>query len=760
MYCYHRPRCARGPISILILPMLVVALIGLMAPAPLRAVELPPTSSPIFIQTNGPTANIGLGDWYTSDQNGFGGGYHYLGIEIPCGWPSNLDVNIDLYSPEINTFGPLPYIDEITGTTLSDTIFELYNRGTPVVGPNKPGPGDAGSLFQRRFTPVTSQPEQWERFYTLPAPVACGSYVLRAETTGDDQNSWRLRIGHDNDNNPNNALPVNYENPDGKDGSGDELAISIGQTTYQHDQVGQVECMVSYQYVRPNVPSVSFHNFDLDNNERVTYYPPSATFDPQGAPTPGSIAGTLSGNAVWNGGTQTSRGTGDVVQNPEPGWWRLVTCVKDDNQFNQEGQTGVPTFRQPVPEPNMVITKDDGQTFIAAGDVLTYTIRFTNQSPSTKQIPGAAFNVRITDTLPLDLSFRGCGFVTPGLTGTCAPSGQDVIFALDGSVSAGASGEVRVVAQVNPGASGQQLNRVALDYTDQLNNPNPTVFGEDLDIIPATVPPPAIDVTKSARLIRDSNGNGLADPADRIAYTLAVTNTGAVAVTGVTLRDTPDVNTTLLTGSVSFTRGGGLIVRGNGPSDSDVLAQIGTIVPGDAAWITFAVQVKDQLPAGTAAISNQAIVRGDNVPDTPSDDPSTPDTDDPTDVPTGSSGGGPPTAITLTDFRALASGDGVAIIWTTGLEINTASFTIMRAPSPDPSAAAPLSGQIAARGSGGGGASYRYIDTTIGAGQAGYYWLVEHEIGGDTHSYGPVAYRPALQGGAGPYQVYLPLVLR
>lgn len=745
--------CAR---ILIFFTITLIAAIGEQQPTA-RASELPPVNSPIFIQTNGPKAIIGLGDWYTSDQNGFGGGYHYLGIEVPCGWPSTLDINIDLFSPEINTFGPsMPRIDEVTGA-LSDTIFELYDRNTAVVGPAQPGPAAPGSIIQKRYTPVTNQAERWVRFYTLPAPVACGSYVLRAETLNDEQNGWRLRIGHDNDSDPNNALPANYDDPDGVSGSGDEVNISIGQTTYQHEQVGQIECLVSYQYVRPNVPFVAFHNFDLDNNERVTYYPPSATFDPQGMPTPGSIAGTLSGFSTWNGGTQTDRGTGDVINNPEPGWWRLVTCVQYDNQFNQEGQTGVPIFRQPMPEPDLVVSKNDGRTFVAAGDVLTYTVTFTNQAPSTKQLPGAAFNVRITDTLPLDLTFRGCGFVTAGLTGTCAPSGQDVIFTLDQPVQPGASGDVQVVAQVNAGASGQLLNKVSLDYTDLLNNPSPTEFGEDLDAV-SPPQPPAIDVTKSTRLILDRNGDGVANPADRIEYTLAVSNTGQVDVTGIVLRDTPDVNSTLQVGTVAFTSGSGVVVSGNNPGDRDVVAQIGTITRGNEVRLTFVVQVNDTIPANTTRITNQAIVRGSNVPDTPSDDPNTPTPDDPTIVPATSTGGGP-VAIVLTEFRAEAAADGVTVLWTTGSEVKTASFEILRSNRPDRSGGAQSSGLIPARGSGGGGASYSYVGAPLSAGQPAYFWLVEHELGGDTNEYGPITASPALSENVG-NSVYLPTIWR
>ncbi|NNJ12284.1 DUF11 domain-containing protein [Chloroflexales bacterium ZM16-3] len=725
-----------------------------------EAAELPPVDSPIFIQTNGPSADIGLGDWYSSNQNGFGGGYHYLSVEVPCGWPTTLDIQIDLYSPEINTFAPTPRIDEIGGTTLDNTVFELYDNTTTFGGLNTPGPGAPGSLIQRVFPPVTGQAEQWVRFYTLPAPVACGSYLLRAETQGDDQNGWRLRAGHDSDSNPNNALPQNYDNPDGRAGTGDEIAISIGQTTYQHNVTGMVECLLNYQYVRPNVPDVSFHNFDLDGNQRVTYYPPSAVFDPQGNPTPGSISGTVSGSSVWNGGTQTDRGTGDIVQNPEPGWWRLVTCVQADNQFNQEGQTGVPIFLEPVPEPDMAITKDDQRKLIAVGDVLTYTIRFINQSPTTKQVPGAAFDVRITDTLPPSLGFRSCRLVTPSLAGSCANRGQDVTFTLANPVAAGASGQLEIVADVLPTSTGQVLNSATIDYADLLKNPQPTGRAEDLDLIPSAAPLPALVVHKTASLSLDSNGNGKADSADEIAYTIALTNTGTVSATGILLRDTPDANTTLIVGTTTIDPAGGIVLSGNSLGDRYVQAQIGVIMPGESVRVHFTARVNNRLLDGTTVIANQAIVRGANVPDTPSDDPSTPEPDDPTNVPAGGSPvDSPPTAISLTDFHIVTSKDEVTVLWTTGTEVRTIGFEILRATTADRALAVRVGTIILARGSGGGGASYSYIDRSATPGEPHNYWLVEHEDGGGTSIYGPAS-SAAVASDVPPYQVYLPLVVR
>src|SRR5690349_15948799 len=105
------PRAMRHPVGdpasmkfrVRALGLLILA--GVLALQPTLgawAIEVPPTGSVVYIQTNGPAAPIGRGDWYTSTANGTGAGYHYFTINIPAGWPSATPVQIDLYSPEMH----------------------------------------------------------------------------------------------------------------------------------------------------------------------------------------------------------------------------------------------------------------------------------------------------------------------------------------------------------------------------------------------------------------------------------------------------------------------------------------------------------------------------------------------------------------------------------------------------------------------------------------------------------------------------------
>src|SRR5215204_2120962 len=84
--------------------------LGLVASLSLstQAVEVPPAGSTVYIQTNGPDAWIGDGDWYSSNVNGSVPGYHYFKLNVPCGWPSNLPIYIDLFSPGLNIINNNP----------------------------------------------------------------------------------------------------------------------------------------------------------------------------------------------------------------------------------------------------------------------------------------------------------------------------------------------------------------------------------------------------------------------------------------------------------------------------------------------------------------------------------------------------------------------------------------------------------------------------------------------------------------------------
>jgi uncharacterized repeat protein (TIGR01451 family) len=743
--------------SHLLLMILILIILQALAGRSAQAVVVPPEGSPIFIQTNGPTAPMSRGDWYTSVENGARPGYHYYGIFVPCGWPANLDFEIDLYSPEINV--GVPNFDEPRQLPHESTTFELYLPGTAMGTPDLPGPGGATSIISATYAPSNKVANDWVRFHTLVAPVTCGQYLLRAQTRGNDENSWRLRFGSDDDNDPNTLPPANYDNPDGLIGSGDEAVVGIAQTTYQHfDGVNQ--CLTLYQFVEVGLNFARFHNFDMDANVRVVYYPPSATYDPTGLNGQG-IAGTVSGETVWNNGTRTTRG-GDVVANPEPGWWRIVSCVRGDNQFNQEGQLGVPTFYQPLPEPDIAIAKDDGQSETNPGGILTYTIAFTNTSLTTRAVPGAALNVAITDTLASETTFLSCGIASlpaPMQGGTCAHNAGVVVWQLNGPLMAGASGLLTVTVRVDPVAVGPLVNNVLIDYSDIIGNQYPPGRDDDSTLVRDV---PVLVSTKTDRLLIDRDFDGLADALDIIEYTIGITNLGRFAAQPVTFTDTPDPLTRLVPGTVQVTSTTPLtaiVTLGNSPGDGTVAVQIAQLGPGASLTIRFQVEVRDPLPPNTTTVANQGLIETPNIPPVFTDDPETPQPGDPTETPVDPPRGGPPTAISLLSFVAQDSAEGVVLTWVTGSELATVGFHLYRSADGTRTHAQQVTLQrIVARGSATSGAAYEWVDKNTISGVVYSYWLAEYEQGGATHEYGPVQlHRPAT---AAQHLVYLPMLLR
>ncbi|WP_322820396.1 hypothetical protein [Chloroflexus sp.] len=858
--------------------ILIIWVVALLLPVwskdTTQAVELPPAGSVFYLQTSSPNRALGIGDWYTNSTAG--NGYHYITLHVPCGWPFDTLIHVDLFHPDLNNTSGAGVVDEIT--TAESTVFEIYQPGTslnPATNPIAPGPNALGSLYQHTYTSGSVGP-QWVRFYSINVnSTGCGTYILRAQTNGNADNSWRLRFGLDDDNNPNTPPPLNYDNYDGLPGTGDELAIGMAYTTYQHSDAG-AKCLTLFEYVAPGQPTATFHNFDMDGNVRVRYYAPSATFDASGLT--GGSAGTVSGATRWNNSTNATR-AGDVINNPEPGWWRIVSCVNNNNQFIQEGQSSIPAYFDPPPAPGLILSKTDGVGFAAPGEVLTYTLTFTNTGNGITA-PGPAYNVVLTDTLPLNVNFVSCtspngsctlsggtvvytrtnplnynasdtititvqinpsltssvtltntavldyrdGFnnqypqlqatdttvvnqpllqlsktdgatvTAPGqtltytltftntgvgaahnitltdnlpsdvtyqscnlgsLSGSCSESGGVVTFTLTNPLAAGASASVSITVQVNATVTGPTTltNTATLSYTDVNGNAHPPVSASDTTQVPGLT---TVDLIKRATLVIDNNSDNLAGPGDVIEYTLVLTNTGSEIALRLKVSDTPDPNTTLVVSSVVATPSTAQIVRGNTPDDTTVEVTLDELAVNGVLTITFQVQVNNPLPDSVTEISNQATATGANISSTPSDDPTTIVPDDPTRLSTPPPDS-PPTAIVLTEFRLVASGNGWDIVWTTGAEINTRGFLIYRSTAGRDKAQLLTPIPIPARGSTTSGASYRFSDTTALAGVDYSYWLVEIELDGTATEYGPLQSRGTISQ---QHRYFIPLIGR
>lgn len=160
--------------------------------------------------------------------------------------------------------------------------------------------------------------------------------------------------------------------------------------------------------------------------------------------------------------------------------------------------------------------------------------------------------------------------------------------------------------------------------TDDPGTPTPN----DPTITPVT-PKPQLEVFKRDSLGIDVDGDGLPGPGDQIRYVITVVNYGNLSATDVIFEDTPGMYTSLVTGTVTTSQG--TVELGNATGDTSVRVNLGTIPGfGGNAIVEFRVAIDDTLPTGVTQVENQAFVSGSNTPEEPSDDPDTPQQDDPT----------------------------------------------------------------------------------------------------------------------------------
>lgn len=292
-----------------------------------------PAEQPTFLRTPGPASMPIHGGYYTENA-----GYNYNVITIPCSWPRDRAITIELFSPAINDSG----VDAAHLNGLADTTwFELYGPGTSLgSGYGDPAPNAAGTLTGAvEYLPVSGI-DAWENFYTLsPAadgtPIPCGNYLLRSQTSNDDENYWGVRVLWDNDNDPGTAPVAAVQ------ASGERISVGLMQNTIQPEVNS---CTILYSYVHPGMAEVSFHNYDMDYGgfdpqARISYYPPGRALDPTACA--GGDTGTASEADIWNGAGGTgawSSASGDHISNPVSGWWRIAVYTSQENSLIVEAR--------------------------------------------------------------------------------------------------------------------------------------------------------------------------------------------------------------------------------------------------------------------------------------------------------------------------------------------------------------------------------------------------------------------------------------
>ena len=139
--------------------------------------------------------------------------------------------------------------------------------------------------------------------------------------------------------------------------------------------------------------------------------------------------------------------------------------------------------------------------------------------------------------------------------------------------------------------------------------------------ISVLVAEPILAAIKSVELVAvDPTSDGrVARAGDLLRYKILIENSGNASALNVRISDIIDNNTRLVGGSIMATQGA--ILSGNSVEDLTVRIELGDIAPNQSATLIFDVQVKDDIAETVGAISNQAIITGDNFPSLPSRSP-------------------------------------------------------------------------------------------------------------------------------------------
>lgn len=305
--------------------------------------------------------------------------------------------------------------------------------------------------------------------------------------------------------------------------------------------------------------------------------------------------------------------------------------------------TSAPDFR--IEKTSVYATGDP--TVLLAGETLRYTITVKNVGSDH------ATDATLVDATPIYTTYAPGSTTLNGLPVADAPGGVSPLvggLALSapedptpGALRADASATpdnvatIRFDVVVDPAAidgtvvSNQGFVSAAAGGVANQPSDDPTTATPDDPTRDVVGNAPLLFAPKSVVLAVDGANAGVVDPGDTLRYTIRVENSGAADASNVLLSDAVPNDTTYVPDSLQLN---GLAVGPPGATVSPLVAGIpisssdltpplpnageGRVTPGQAATIVFDVVVDAGTPGGTV-ISNQALVRSDELPNLLSD---------------------------------------------------------------------------------------------------------------------------------------------
>ncbi|MGZ4242088.1 MAG: hypothetical protein ACXVQ7_10840, partial [Actinomycetota bacterium] len=250
------------------------------------------------------------------------------------------------------------------------------------------------------------------------------------------------------------------------------------------------------------------------------------------APSSGDIySSTLAGGGVVHATAGTvafsgpSGSTCNVTEtSPPPGYELPPVADRTITITIPSGSSGATVYKflDPLPPPNLTITKVADASPVNAGDPIGFVITVSNTGQ------GPATSVSMTDTLPTD---PGLSWTIAGTTGspTCSIA-SGVLTCTKASLAAGANFTVHITSPTTSASCGTVNNTATVSASNNDGSPQ--------DSASVVVNCPTLAITKVA----DASAVNAGDP---IGYTITVTNNGAGTASGVKLSDTLPSNSGL-----------------------------------------------------------------------------------------------------------------------------------------------------------------------------------------------------------------------
>ncbi len=313
-----------------------------------------------------------------------------------------------------------------------------------------------------------------------------------------------------------------------------------------------------------------------------------------------SDGGTFaSGRVTWNVGALAMSASGTrvitvSVNTPLPaGALTITNTAAITSTEISTPITGVDTTPVNVTH-DLTITKNDGGVSVTPGNVVTYTLRYTNANTSNI----AAANVLLTETVPSNTTFAG-----PTGTWSCsigAPAGTTCLRNI-GTLGVGGNGLVQFAVRVNsslPGGTTTITNTASIGDDGTSGAESSMSNNTAQDTTPITIAP---DLT-----ITKTDGGGSALAGGTITYTLWYTNNGFVAATNVMIVDTVPNETTFV-GPPAW----GCAVGAS--AGTQCPRNVGTLNIGASGSVTFTVRVNNPVTPGATTITNTVRISDDGA---------------------------------------------------------------------------------------------------------------------------------------------------